>query len=63
MSYKIEGKGSSSPKPPPKKKRLKPQAPKDKANKRHERLLDDEDVQELLQEERAADFRAMMDVD
>ena len=49
----MEGQGSPSPKPPPKKKRVKSQAPKDKA-KRRDRLLDDQDVQELLQEERAA---------
>jgi hypothetical protein len=47
---------------PQKKKRLKSQAPKDKA-KRRDRLLADQDVQELLQEERAADSRAMFDVD
>jgi hypothetical protein len=58
----MEGQGSPSPKPPPKKKRLKSQAPKDKA-KRRDRLLDDQDVQELPQEEREADFRAMFDVD
>jgi hypothetical protein len=58
----MEGQGSPSPKPPPKKKRAKSQAPKDKA-KRRDRLLDDQDVQELLQEEREADSRAMFDVD
>ena len=58
----MEGQGLPSPKPPPKKKRVKSQAPKDKA-KRRDRLLADEDVQELLQEERAADSRAMFDVD
>ena len=58
----MESQGSPSPKPPPKKKRVKSQAPKDKA-KRRDRLLDDQDVQELLQEERAAYSRAMFDVD
>ena len=49
----MEGQGSPSPKPPPKKKRVKSQAPKDKV-KRRDRLLNDEDVQELLSEEREA---------
>jgi hypothetical protein len=49
----MESQGSPSPKPPPKTKRVKSQPPKDKV-KRRDRLLNDENVQELLSEEREA---------
>jgi hypothetical protein len=50
----MESEGSPSPKPPPKKEaRQESQAPKGRVKCR-DRLLNDEDVQELLSEEREA---------